>query len=158
MLALGLNYVVKALTIKNNELETIPNTVFITPRRPVHAQKISFYCDLFHYHNLLINPTQQVILLIGTSNFGCYDLANNHWQTCQSISPIYNKSAACAVLKDGRLFALGQLSNSNLVSNKVSKMNLPTEHINYWLLSVPMLFKRLNLGIAVLNNCIYAVS
>lgn len=84
-----------------------------------------------------------------------YDPATNRWQSGPEMSTRRCR-AGLAVLKDRRVFAVGGF-NGSLRVRTVDMLDLSSPS-PCWVPTVAMLARRGTLGVAVLDNCIYAVS
>lgn len=84
-----------------------------------------------------------------------FDPATNRWQSGPEMSTRRCR-AGLAVLKDRRVFAVGGF-NGSLRVRTVDMLDLSSPS-PCWVPTVAMLARRGTLGVAVLDNCIYAVS
>lgn len=92
----------------------------------------------------------------GSSKVEWYDPATNQ---CQFGPEMMTKryGAGLAVL-DNCVFVLGGLNNVNMEKTLCTVEMLDLTSSSCWVPTVPMISKRGFLGVAVLGNCIYAVS
>lgn len=85
-----------------------------------------------------------------------YDHITNQWHSGPEIKTAYHTQASSlAVLPDGRMFVLGGYNRSESISS-VCMLNLLSK-TPCWVPTFEMLSARADPGVAVLNNCIYAV-
>jgi len=83
-----------------------------------------------------------------------YDPATNLWQIAFEMSECHRPSGL-AVVTSQFVFALGGFYITN--SRSVKMLDV-FSHSSCWIPMVEMLVTRYNLGVGVLDNCIYAVS